>query len=59
MKHATVKIGDFTVPLIGIKKDATQQECVKCKRSFHLSNIILDNKGEPHCKACIKKEAII
>ena len=53
--HATVKIGEFTVPLIGIKEDATQQECVKCKRSFHLSDITLNDQGEPHCKECIQQ----
>lgn len=52
MKHATVKIGDYTVPLIGIAQDATQQDCAKCKKLFHLSEIKLSERGEPLCLKC-------
>jgi len=52
MNHATVKIGEYTIPLIGIEEDATQQQCSQCKQSFHLSEIKLDQSGEPWCEGC-------
>lgn len=52
-RHATVKLCEYTVPLIGIAPDATQQECAKCKQSFHLSEITLDEAGQPCCKRCL------
>lgn len=54
-KHATVKLGEYTVPLIGIPHDATQQKCKRCRKSFHLSEIILDEKGAPLCRQCLEK----
>lgn len=54
-KHATVKIGEYTIPLIGIAESATQQKCSRCKCSFHLSEITLNENGKPLCKECLKK----
>ncbi len=52
-KHATVKLGEYVVPLIGIPESSTQQECHRCKKSFNLTEITLDEKGRPHCKKCL------
>ena len=53
MKHATVRIGEYVIPLIGVPTDATQQECANCKKSFHLSDVMLDVNGTPFCKKCL------
>jgi len=50
--HATVKLGEYTVPLIGIEFAATQEKCSQCQRSYHLSEIALDENCQPRCKAC-------
>jgi hypothetical protein len=39
MNHATVTRDGFTVPLIGIPKDATLQECDACHELFGLQQI--------------------
>lgn len=54
-KHATVKIGEYTIPLIGIPESSTQQKCFGCGKSFHLSDIKLDKKGNPYCPECLPK----
>jgi len=55
-EHATVKVGDYTIPLIGVPKDASQQRCEGCKENFHLSEITLDTNGNPMCPGCLKKQ---
>lgn len=55
-KHATIKLGEYTVPLIGIPEKATLQKCVVCRFTFHLSDIILDERCRPHCRACMEKK---
>jgi len=52
-KHATVKVGEYTVPLIGVPEDATQQECETCGQSFHISEIELAANGKACCKRCL------
>lgn len=54
MKHASVKLGEYTVPLIGIPVNATQQKCSGCGKEFHLSDITLDKNGNPFCPKCLK-----
>ena len=53
MKHATVKIGEFEIPLIGVPQDATQQKCEGCGKNFHLTEITLDADGKPKCPECL------
>ncbi len=50
--HATVKIGDFTVPLIGIDPCHTQQECDECKGLFHLSDVKFMEDNRILCSKC-------
>lgn len=40
-KHATVRIGEYVIPLIGIHEDATQSECESCGRMTHISDLKL------------------
>lgn len=55
MNHATVKIGGHTIPLIGIRQDATEMMCDGCSREFHLSEITLHYSGRLFlCKSCLK-----
>jgi len=43
-KHPTVKIGEYTIPLIGLPRDATLQECESCHRQFYIGDIIFTGK---------------
>lgn len=57
MTHATVRLGDYQVPLIGIEKSATEEKCDGCRRTFHLSEIKLD-QGRFLCWSCRMKEQL-
>ena len=50
--HATVILDGKAIPLIGIPRDATLQECHLCHDVFHISQIVLDGKGVPYCRKC-------
>ncbi len=52
MKHATVRIGEYTVPLIGVPKNASRDECSKCKRMFYIGDLIADANFKLLCKTC-------
>lgn len=55
MTHATVRLGDYRVPLIGVNQSATEEKCDKCKRVFHLSEVKLDH-DRFMCWSCRMKE---
>lgn len=50
-KHATVRVGGYKIPLIGIDRDASQQECEACHESFHLLEVGLCD-GKFLCITC-------
>lgn len=54
MKHATVKIGNYTVPLIGIPKSATDETCELCGDVMHMSESTFQD-GKMLCKTCVDK----
>lgn len=58
MKHATVKLGDYTVPLIGIDENATKEQCDECKKVKHLSTIRITDQGRFQCLICQAKESL-
>ena len=49
---ATVPCGEYTVPLLGVPKSATQEKCSQCGAPLHLTDTVLNAKGEPCCKTC-------
>jgi len=51
-EHATVKVGGYEVPLIGVPVDATQQECSRCGKSVYILLAKLDYHGQPICLWC-------
>ncbi len=54
-KHATVRLGEYTVPLIGIPPSATQAECERCHAIFHLADVKLHTEsGEFLCDKCME-----
>lgn len=55
MKHATVKHGEFEIPLIGIDAEAVQEKCDNCNKSVHLQEIMIDEFSHFLCKECLKK----
>jgi len=53
MKHATVKIDDLVIPLIGIPPTATEMECELCHDIFHITDVKLNEEGNQFlCKKC-------
>lgn len=54
-KHATVKVGEYTVPLIGVPPTATTEKCSQCGEARHLSELSLDEHGHPVCATCRDK----
>lgn len=51
MKHATVKIGDYTIPLIGVDKSSTEDKCDLCGDIFHISSLIFTGQ-QFLCERC-------
>jgi hypothetical protein len=43
--HATAKLGEFTVPLIGIPKSATEDACDGCGALTHIRELFTDGTG--------------
>lgn len=52
MKHATVKTGEFEIPLIGVNADATKEKCDNCNEAVHIQDIWIDEFGHYLCKKC-------
>ena len=50
-KYAMVKLGDYTVPLIGISPEATQDKCDGCGKITHISELSFEG-GSMLCKKC-------
>lgn len=48
-KHATVKIGDYTIPLIGVPESASLEECDLCHDTFPLRVMVLSEAGQLLC----------
>lgn len=55
MKHATVKIDNMEIPLIGIPKDSSDEICDRCHKSFHIQDIILTD-SQFLCKVCMNEK---
>jgi len=53
VEHATVRVGEYVVPLIGVPKEATQEKCFHCGSQCHLADMVLDAKGQPCCQTCL------
>jgi hypothetical protein len=53
MKHASVRIDNWNIPLIGIPPSATIQACTKCGMDRHLQDVVLDHDGNPVCRNCL------
>lgn len=53
MKHAATTRYGYTVPLIGIPANATDEQCSRCKQYVHLREIVLDEHGNPICLKCL------
>jgi hypothetical protein len=54
VQHATVKISGFEVPMIGIPRDATEQQCDLCHDYYHISGLQWNKAGTqllcPNCR---------
>jgi hypothetical protein len=53
-QHATVPIGEYMIPLIGIPVRAVMDKCSKCKLEFHIKNLEFDENGDLFCGKCRK-----
>jgi hypothetical protein len=50
--HATVRIGEYTVPLIGVPPDASKDKCQVCGLEFYIGDMVLDGAGRTLCQKC-------
>lgn len=51
MDHATVKIDNWDIPLIGIPQYGVREKCDKCKKECHIQDITL-TETMFLCKVC-------
>lgn len=54
-RHATVTVGEFTVPLIGVPELAVLERCDGCHRRFHLSEVVVSGSFVVLCVRCSSK----
>lgn len=54
-EHATVKLSEFEVPLIGIPKESTQETCFACGVIMHLNEAVITKGGKVVCPRCAKQ----
>ena len=54
-KHAEVKMGEYTVPLIGVPVDATKETCSICHKEYHLTEVIFVESNLV-CNSCLKEK---
>ncbi len=56
-KHATVRIGEYVIPLIGVPETATQEKCSRCRKQIHLADAALSESGDVLCQSCAETQA--
>jgi hypothetical protein len=39
MEHATIKLGEYTIPLIGLPVSCVRETCDRCKKEFHIQEV--------------------
>lgn len=51
--HATIKLAEYTIPLIGIKPYYTIEECQCCHNEYHFQELKLNESGNQFlCVRC-------
>lgn len=40
-QHATIRLGDYNIPLIGIAAEATTEKCDLCRAPIHIQGVRL------------------
>lgn len=58
-KHATVKIGEYIIPLIGIDPAATEETCDNCGLTAHITQFVISRGSGIVCrndKECLKRK---
>lgn len=55
MKHATIKIGEFTVPLVGVAETVILETCDCCHHGFGIQHVELVGTQFlcAHCRAAV------
>lgn len=56
LKHATVEVSGYKIPLIGIPKSATQFQCQKCGSKFDRPDKVILTVQRFLCEKCRKKK---
>ncbi len=39
MKHPTLKLGEYDIPLIGLPMNCVEETCDTCKKEFHIQEV--------------------
>ena len=39
MNHATITVGEYTIPLIGLPTTCVRETCDRCKKDFHIQEV--------------------
>ncbi len=52
MKHASVRIDNMEIPLIGIPTDETKEACDHCHKRVHIQDILLTETSFL-CNVCV------
>lgn len=55
MKHATVRLGEYEIPLVGIPVSSTEGLCAACGKKFYILDLRLDGHARPTCFKCLEK----
>jgi hypothetical protein len=55
-RHATVRVGDYEIPLIGVPRSATDGMCEGCYKTFHITELGLTEDNRTLCAQCAKKQ---
>jgi hypothetical protein len=51
-EHATVRVGEYTVPLIWVPPEATEETCDKCGKKCHIGDMSLSEDMKTICPDC-------
>lgn len=52
-EHAMVPLGEWSVPLIGVSKEATEERCDLCQELQHMTKVAILGNSRFLCSLCL------